>query len=99
MWYKLSDKHLELFIFAKPNAKKTMLVKITHTALHITIHARPQDGEANSELIRYLAKLLSVPKTDISLLKGVACRHKVVRVPLVDSVLRLINTKDSISWI
>jgi uncharacterized protein (TIGR00251 family) len=91
MWYKLSDQHIEIFVYAKPNAKKTLLVQVTDTAMHIAIHAKPQEGEANLELIKYIAKLFAVPKSEVKLLKGKSSRNKVLVLPVAGSVLEFIR--------
>ena len=54
MWCKIKNDQVELYILAKPNAKRTMLLKISEQELHIALHAKPQDDEANKELISYL---------------------------------------------
>lgn len=86
MWFKIQSQHVELRIFAKPNAKKTALVAVDERELHIQLHAKPQEGEANKVLIEYLAKLLRLPKKQIILQRGEASRHKLVVVPLTDTV-------------
>ncbi|KTD79319.1 DUF167 domain-containing protein [Legionella waltersii] len=91
MWYKLTDKHLEIFVYAKPNAKQTKVVQATDTSLHIAIHAKPDEGKANLELIKFVAKLFGVPKTDVKLLKGKSSRNKVLLLPLLEPVIQLIK--------
>lgn len=72
---------IQLAIFVKPNAKQTRLVEIKDGVLHIALHAKPQEGEANKELIRFLADYFDIPKSQIDLIKGHHSRHKVVSVP------------------
>lgn len=91
MWYKIRDQQVELRILAKPNAKKTAIVAMNEQGLHVMLHAKPQDGEANKELISYLAKLLRLPKTQIILLKGEGSRYKQVLVPLTDTIQQLLD--------
>ena len=84
MCFKIQDKHIILFVFVKPNASKTALVGVVNGELHIALHAKPQEGEANNELIRYLSKLLGMPKTQFRLLRGEKSRHKQLSLPLMD---------------
>ena len=86
MWFKVENQIVELKIYAKPNAKKTGLLKINDNELQISIHAKPQDGEANKELINFISKQFKIPKTKIILLRGENSRHKQLRMPL-NSVL------------
>lgn len=91
MWFKIENQQVMINIFAKPNAKKTAIAKIDNQALHIFIHAKPFQGEANKVLISYLAKLFKLPKSQIILQRGENSRHKQVVVPLVDSVRQLLD--------
>jgi uncharacterized protein (TIGR00251 family) len=51
-------------------------------AVRVRISARPVGGEANSELIGFLAKTLSVPPNEIRIVRGSKGRRKTVFVPL-----------------
>ena len=96
MWFKIQDQQVKLSILAKPNAKKTMLLKLSDEGLHIAIHAKPQQGEANKELISYLAKLFRVPKSQIMLQRGEGSRYKLVIMPLSDTVRKLLDDPDQL---
>ena len=91
MWFKIKNKEVILHIFAKPNAKNTTLLRVSDQGLHISLHAKPHQGEANKELIAYLAKLLRVPKSQIILQRGKEGRHKQVIVPLTSIVQQLLD--------
>ena len=93
-WFKLKNLHVELSIFVKPNAKRTVLVQINHVqGVVIALHAKPKDGEANKELIRFLAEWLNFPKSLAILQSGEHSRHKKVLVPLTDKVKEIIKLK------
>lgn len=53
---------------------------ISSVSVGIQIAAPPVDGEANTELIRFLSKLLNVRKSDLSLEKGARSKEKVVMI-------------------
>lgn len=82
MWYQITDQQVNLYIIAKPNAKKTGIAKITESAMYVSLHAKPHQGEANQELIHFLAELLQVPKSKIKLERGANCKHKKFSIPL-----------------
>lgn len=82
MWFKIKNQQVEIIVLAKPNAKQTKLLAIRDDALHIALHAKPQDGEANQELIAYLAKCFSIPKKQIVLQSGERSKHKRLMLPL-----------------
>jgi uncharacterized protein (TIGR00251 family) len=92
MWFNILDKQVKITIFAKPNAKKTAVLGIGEQGLLISLHAKPHQGEANKELVRYLSKFFDVPKTQIILLKGEGGRIKQVLLPLTDSVNKIIKS-------
>lgn len=90
-WFKIEKQQVKINILAKPNAKKTAIVAINEQGLQISLHAAPQEGEANKELIAYLSKLLKVPKSQIILQRGEGSRHKQVLLPLTDKVQELLD--------
>lgn len=91
MWFNVKGRQVTLTILAKPNAKKSAIVGVTGKELKISLHAKPHQGEANDELISYLAKLLRLPKSEILLQRGKASRHKQVTLPLTELVRQLLD--------
>lgn len=91
MWFKIQNQQVALYILAKPNAKKSMLLKVNEQGLHISLHAKPHQGEANKELISYLSQLFHLPKTEIILKRGEGSRHKQILVPLTDTIQRFLK--------
>lgn len=49
--------------------------------LKLKIASPPVDGKANREIIAYLAELLGLAKTEITLLHGTSGRIKLVEIP------------------
>lgn len=88
MWYTTQNQQVIIRIFAKPNAKKTLLLEATEYELRISIHAKPHHGAANIELIEYLSHLLHVPKTKIILQRGEHSKYKQVSIPLTDILVQ-----------
>jgi hypothetical protein len=91
MWYIIQDKYIEVQVVVKPNAKRTVLQSITEQALQISLHAKPHQGEANKELLAYLAELFHVPKSYIELKRGDKSRHKSVLLPCNPTVQKIIE--------
>lgn len=86
MKLKIIDHHAELHLVVKPNARKTAFTTINEKGLTITLQAKPDKGEANKELIAYLARTLKIPKSRIILKKGGNSRYKTVLIPLTQEV-------------
>lgn len=71
---------MRLRIHAQPRAARSDLAGVHNGRLKIRLAAPPVDGAANEELVRFLARLLDVPRSRISLVAGGASKHKLVQV-------------------
>ncbi|XP_046752205.1 UPF0235 protein C15orf40 homolog [Diprion similis] len=65
-------------IQAKPGAKHNNVTDISEDSVGVAISAPPVDGEANTELVKYLTSVLGVRKSDVSLDRGSKSRQKTV---------------------
>lgn len=74
------DGAVRFEVHAKPRAKKSRVVGERGDAVDIALAAPPVDGAANAELLRFLAKVLGVPKRDLELVRGDSSREKLVAV-------------------
>nr|XP_019965412.1 PREDICTED: UPF0235 protein C15orf40 homolog [Paralichthys olivaceus] len=82
---------LTITVRAKPGSKHSAITDVSAEAVGVSIAAPPTDGEANTELIHFLAQVLGLKKSHISLDKGCRSRDKLVRVDSslsVEEVLR-----------
>ena len=70
------DNTVLIKILAKPGAKYNAITGIDDEGVGVQIAAPPVDGEANTELVKYMAKLLGLRKSDVSLDKGSRSRQK-----------------------
>ncbi|XKL64755.1 hypothetical protein PGB90_004841 [Kerria lacca] len=76
--YCNKNGNIILKIIAKPGAKCNKITDITDEGIGIQINAPPVDGEANSELIKFLSSLLGIKKSDVSLNQGLKSRQKTI---------------------
>lgn len=74
------DGDLIFNVHAKPGAKLSGVTDVSAETVSIQISAPAQDGEANAELVRFLAGVLGVRKSAVSLDRGHRSREKCVRV-------------------
>ncbi|XP_070164676.1 UPF0235 protein C15orf40 homolog [Polyergus mexicanus] len=83
------DGNVTIKIQAKPGAKCNNVTDISDEAIGIAISAPPMEGEANTELVKYLASIFELRKSDVSLDRGSRSRQKVVIVSgiTIDQVL------------
>ena len=63
-----------------PRAKKDAITGALGDALKLSLTAPPIEGRANEACIEFLAKLLKVPRTSVSIASGLSSRNKVIRV-------------------
>jgi uncharacterized protein (TIGR00251 family) len=65
-----------LAIRAKPTGKRNRIVNVSGPALEVELAAKPQNGEANAELVDYISNILRVKKRDLQLICGEKSRDK-----------------------
>lgn len=63
-----------------PRAKKNAVTGAIGDALKLSLTAPPVEGRANEACIAFLAKLLNVPRSSVTIAAGESSRHKVIRV-------------------
>ncbi len=68
-----------------PNARTNEVTGIRDGIIQVKINASPIKGKANSELVKYLAGLLEIPKSNISILRGHTSRNKTIEIAGRDS--------------
>jgi uncharacterized protein len=64
----------------QPRAKRNAIVGELGNALKIALTAPPVEGRANEACIEFLANLLEVPRSSVSIASGEKSRRKIVRV-------------------
>jgi hypothetical protein len=81
-----------LRIKVKPNSKTDEIIREADGTLKVKIRAQPVEGKANKYLLEYLAKVLGLPKSSLSLLKGESNSFKTVEIDATEqSVLNILN--------
>ncbi|KAL1435439.1 hypothetical protein MTO96_000115 [Rhipicephalus appendiculatus] len=78
--YSTNTGTVAIRVRAKPGASESRITDVSEDSVGVQIAAPPVDGEANTELIRFLSKLLNLRKSDLSLEKGSRSKDKVVMI-------------------
>ena len=65
-------------VIVKPGSSQEKIVETAPDELIIYLRAKPHDGEANTALIKLLAKHFHVPKTSITIIRGTKSHHKLI---------------------
>ncbi len=67
-------------VWAVPGARFAQIAGIADGRLRVHLRAGAHDGLANAELMRLLADLSAVPRSDVEIVSGASGRRKLVRV-------------------
>lgn len=65
---------------ATPRASRNALAAWHDGRLKVALAAPPVDGEANKTLVKFMAEVLGVPKSSVSVASGLTGRRKAVAV-------------------
>lgn len=65
-------------ITVKPGSSQEKIVENTDGSFTVYLRAKPHDGEANTALIKILAKYFGIPKTSIKIIRGAKSRTKTI---------------------
>jgi uncharacterized protein (TIGR00251 family) len=71
---------VRLSVRVQPRASRSEVVGEHDGALKVRLAAPPVEGEANRELVRFLAKVLHVAPSRVSVVSGAIGRSKVVEI-------------------
>jgi len=63
-----------------PRAKKNAVAGEVGEALKLALTAPPVEGKANDACIRFIAEILDVPRSSVTIAAGETSRQKVIRV-------------------
>jgi len=73
----IQNNHLK--ILAKPNSPKTEIVgwDESRSALRVNVHAKPDNNEANVEIVKFFTKLL---KKKVTIKSGLRSKEKILQI-------------------
>ena len=82
-------------IRVRPSASRNEIKGLRGEALKIDINAPPIKGKANKECIRFLAKELRIPKSNIEILSGLKSKDKLISIKGIDKekLLKILDPK------
>ena len=79
-WCSQHGEAVRLSMQVLPNAKKTEVVGLIDGVLKIRLQAQPLEGQANEELIRFIATKMKLPKKQISVVRGLTSQQKMIEI-------------------
>ena len=78
--YHWEEEDLLLAVRIQPGASDDKIVEVVDDALKIRITAPPENGKANSHLVKFLANSFGVAKSRVKLITGANNQHKRLRI-------------------
>src|SRR5437867_6889968 len=77
---RVARPHVTISIRVQPRASRNAVVGWTGDTLNIRLTAPPVEGAANTACLDFIAKLLDLSPSSLTLLGGERSRQKVVRI-------------------
>jgi hypothetical protein len=77
-WCTAAPKGFRITVQITPNAKKSEVIGVLDDALKIRLQAQPIEGKANEALVRFLADVLDLPKSAVSITHGHTNKRKII---------------------
>ena len=75
-----SGGEVRFAVHARPRSKRSRIEGVREGALEVALHAVPEKGAANDELVEVLSDALDVPKRSVRLVRGESSRQKTVAI-------------------
>jgi hypothetical protein len=75
-----TDKGATFAIRVQPRASRNAIAGEMGDAMKIALTAPPVEGKANEACVDFLANLLKVPRSSVTIASGESSRNKVIRV-------------------
>jgi uncharacterized protein len=91
-WCSAIAGRIRISVQITPNAKKGEVIGVLDDMLKIRLQAQPIEGKANEALVRFLADMLSVPKSAVAITHGHTNKRKVIEVNAGELTLERVKT-------
>jgi uncharacterized protein (TIGR00251 family) len=83
-WLSCDRGSVTVQVVARPGASRRRIVRIDPRGLVVALNSPPEKGRANEELIEFLARIASVPRSAVTIVRGDASRQKTVLITTGD---------------
>src|SRR2546425_6798432 len=77
---RAAEPYVTISIRVQPRASRNAVVGWTGDTLNIRLTAPPVEGAANAACLKFLADLLDLPPSQLTILRGERSRQKVIRI-------------------
>ena len=69
---------MRITVKIRPNAKADQVEKLSEGIFSVRVKAPAKEGKANNALIKVLSDYFDIPKSRISLVKGLGSKNKIL---------------------
>jgi uncharacterized protein (TIGR00251 family) len=77
---RAAEPYVTLSLRVQPRASRNAVVGWTGDILNIRLTPPPVEGAANAACLKFLADLLDLPPSNLTIIKGERSRNKVIRI-------------------
>ena len=74
----MKEEKTTIVVQVQPKSGQNKVTGFEDGVLHLKIAAPPAKGKANQELLRFMANILGIAKSNIAIEKGLTSRRKVI---------------------
>jgi len=78
--FEWQGEELVLRIRGQPRSGQEGFAEVVGEQIRLRVNAPPVDGKANTQIVRFLAKLFKVPRSQVEILSGETGRDKRIRI-------------------
>jgi uncharacterized protein (TIGR00251 family) len=79
-WLVIGEGFVNLQVVVKPGSAQRRILRRDARGLLIAVNSQPSKGRANEELIAFLADIVGIPRTSVTIIRGHSARVKTVRI-------------------
>lgn len=80
-FFKINKNKIEIKVIPNANSDRIVISKEQDSyQVRVYITVTPEDGKANKQVVKLLAKELNIPKTKIDIIKGLKSRNKTIAI-------------------
>src|SRR5690349_11196515 len=96
---RATPEGVSIRVHVAPRASRNKVLGVHDGALKVALTAPPVEGAANKALVEFMAKMLGVPKSAVSIVSGETSRHKVVEVmgTTAEEITRRLGSKEGVA--
>ena len=79
-WLVNGEGFVNLQVVVKPGSAQRRILRRDARGLLIALNSQPSKGRANEELIAFLADIVGIPRTSVTIIRGHSARVKTVQI-------------------